>query len=92
MWYLETASPVGSRWQPQTSLIPPRIHSKRGKPDRIGSDTGPRVRGLVAVPDDCRDLSLDQLQAKIGFDAQRQAAATPDPQRPGYQAEDSGNT
>lgn len=91
MYYFETASFSG-RWQPQKSLTPPHIRSKSGQPDRIGSDIGPRVRGLVPVPDDCRDLSLDQLQAKIGFDAQRRATAQPDPQRPGWQAEDSGNT
>ncbi len=103
MWYLEIASPVGSHWQPQTSLIPPRIHSKQGKPDRIGSDTGFRVRGLAEVHPDHHRLTLDQLAQVYGRDGKFYATrpvraadgswttAQPDPQRPGWQAEDSGN-
>jgi hypothetical protein len=103
MWYFETASFAG-RWQPQTSLTPPRIHSKKGKPDRAGSDLGPRIRGLAEVHPDHHVLTLDQLAAVYGPDGPLQATrpvraadgvwttARSDPQRPGLRAEDSSNS
>jgi hypothetical protein len=49
MFYFETASFSG-HWTPQKSMIEPRVHSKQGKPDRVGNDIGPRIRGLAAAP------------------------------------------
>lgn len=103
MWYLEVAAPLG-RWTPQKSLVEPRIWSKPGRPDRLGSDIGPRTRGLAEVHPDHHRLTLDQLAQVYGKDgafyATRPVRATDGswttaqlaPQRPGWQAEDSGNT
>lgn len=102
MWYFETVS-FTNRWTPQKSLVAPSIRSKQGKPDRIGGDTGQRVRGLAEVHPDHHKLSLDELAQVYGRDGKFYATrpvraadgswtfAKPDPQRPGYQAEDSGN-
>jgi hypothetical protein len=104
LYYFETAAPVGNRWMPNKSLVEPRVHSKQGKPDRIGNDIGPRVRGLAEVHPDHLKLTLDELAQVYGRDGRLYGTrpvraadgswttAKPDPQRPGYQAEDSGNT
>jgi hypothetical protein len=102
MFYFETASFSG-RWTSQKSMIEPRVYSKQGKPDRVGSDIGPRIRGLAEVHPDHHRLTLAQLAAVYSRDGAFHATrpiraadgswttAKPAPQRPGYQAEDSGN-
>ena len=101
LWYFETAH--AGRWCPATTNDPPRIRSKKGQPDRLRDDTGPRIRGLAEVHPDHQGLMLDKLAAVYGqggaFYATRPVRAADgswtsaqhDPQRPGFQAEDSGN-
>jgi hypothetical protein len=103
LWYFETAAPLSNRWTPNSSLVEPRVYTKQGKPDRIGNDIGPRVRGLTEVHPDHHRLTLTQLAAIYGqggaFYATRPVRAADgswttanlDPMRPGYQADDSGN-
>jgi hypothetical protein len=94
LYYFETAARFGKHWMPNKSLVEPRVYSKQGKPDRIGNDIGPRVRGLIEVHPDHHSLTLTQLAAVYGqggaFYATRPVraadgswtSAKPDPQRP----------
>lgn len=65
LWYFETMTLTG-RWSPNTALIPPQVSRKKGRPDRIGGDTGPRIRHLVEIAPDHHRLPLDQLAAIYG--------------------------
>jgi len=69
-WYFETRHPLG-RWSPNASLTPPRIEKHAGV-ERVGSGTGPRIRGLTKIPETLAHLPLDQLQAVLGPDSKQQ--------------------
>lgn len=78
LFYFETAAPDG-HWAPATSAEPPPVSRKTHRPDRLGTDAGPRIRAVTQVHPDHHGLTLDQLAEVYGPDG-RFRATRPKPE------------
>lgn len=65
LWFYETVSVTG-RWSPNTSPAKPDTCRVGGhlREKRVGG-IGPRIRNIIAVPTDMRDMPLGDLQAAL---------------------------